>query len=202
MKETFNQALGAFERVRNDMSYRAESTAVGARDALINKTGQITGTVAKSYYGAKGTVSWMVDVGILVAAIAAPVPTAIGVGLLWILEHQIKAVAADIDESNRSQEQKRKLLRITSLLKKYGHIPESASLKTAHVSMWINSRTGTVDGEILSGEFKGKFLCALTESNLQQLIEQSQDSDTKDILGGYLSLRRENAARLEGASND
>ncbi|HDU2625763.1 TPA: hypothetical protein ACP3ZG_000610 [Pseudomonas aeruginosa] len=202
MKETFSRALGALDRARNEVSCRVEATAVGAKDAVLNRTNQITGTVAKTYYGVKGTVSWMVDVGIVVAAIAAPVPTAIGIGLLWVLENQIKAVAADIDESNRDREQKRKLQRVTSLLKKYGQIPESASLKTEYVSMWINSRTGTVDGEILSGEFKGRFLCALTESNLERLIEHSKDPDTKQILEGYLSLRRANAANLEGGGDD
>lgn len=79
MKETFSRALGALDRARNELSCRVEASAVGAKDAVINRTNQITGTVAKTYYGVKGTVSWMVDVGIVVAAIAAPVPTAIGI---------------------------------------------------------------------------------------------------------------------------
>lgn len=57
MKETFSRALGALDRARNEVSCRVEATAVGAKDAVINRTNQITGTVAKTYYGVKGTVS-------------------------------------------------------------------------------------------------------------------------------------------------
>jgi len=79
--------------------------------------------------------------------------------------------------------------RVTGLLKKYGQIPESATLETKLVKMVINSRTGLVSGTVLAGNLRGMELGDLSMEQIESLLAYAPDKDTKSILEAYKSFR-------------
>lgn len=170
-------------------AFRVEASVLEARDAALDKVAGATGAAIKAYYGIYGTVRFMAEVGVVVAFVAAPVPAAIGVGLLWLLQWQLHQVGEVVDEVVGDDRSSRKLERITGLLKKYGQIPETATLQTDLVKMAINSSSGEVSGQVLAGEFRGRDLDSLSMEDLGRLVEFSRDEETKSILEAYLSLR-------------
>lgn len=189
MKKLLDQAMGAVSGSARDAASRVEGAALSTRDAVLDKVSIATGAATKLCAGVVGTVTVMIDVGIVVAAIAAPVPTAVALGLLWLLEHQMRSVSNVIDDSVEDERAGRQLKRVTGLLKKYGQIPETATLRTAGVVMHINSRSGEVSGTIVAGAFEGQSLGSLSASDLQLLIATSNDDDTRSVLEGYRALR-------------
>lgn len=189
MKKLLDQAMGAVSGSARDAASRVEGAALSTRDAVLDKVSIATGAATKLYAGVVGTVTVMIDVGIVVAAIAAPVPTAVALGLLWLLEHQMRSVSNVVDDSVEDERAGRQLKRVTGLLKKYGQIPETATLRTAGVVMNINSRSGEVSGTIVAGAYEGQSLGSLSASDLQLLIATSNDDDTRSVLEGYRALR-------------
>ncbi|WP_455233187.1 hypothetical protein [Geopseudomonas aromaticivorans] len=183
-----DKAAGVAQAGR-DAAFTVESSVLGVRDAVLDKAAGATGAAIKFYHGAAGAVLVMVNFGIVVAAIVAPVPTAIGAGLLWLLQWQLGKMCDQVDESVDEERDRRKLERVTGLLKKYGQIPETATLQTDLVEMVINSGTGEVSGKVLAGEFQGCDISALSNDALARLVEFARDDDTKSVLEAYQSLR-------------
>lgn len=166
-----------------------ESKALGIRDSALDLGTSISGTTARIVLGVKGTVSVMVNVGIPVIAVVAPVPTLIGLGLLWLIHHQITESNATVDQLVADERDKRKLERVTLLLKKYGQIPETATLETDLIIMVIDSKNGDVSGRVLSGEYQDRELSTLSDDDVERLMKFAPDDDTKSIVEAYKALR-------------
>lgn len=202
MKKLFDQVVGSVTKAGRDTAFTVESSALEARDAVRNKATAIAGSVEKTYRGAVMAVGAVSSFGIIMAGIFAPVPTFIGITILWILEQHIKTNAGLVDKAVETEQAQRKLDRVTAMLKKYGKIPEVALLESEGVSMSINNVTGEVTGKILKGEFEGLQLEDLSEDDLTRLIEFCSDQDTKNILEGYASLRKTRTECAEKPETD
>lgn len=188
-KDAISDKASEAAQLGRDAAFNVERTAITMRDNAVNSANGVAGATAKLYHSVTGTISTMIDVGIVVAAIAAPVPVAIGVCLLWLLEAQLKNESRRIDSAVAAERGRRKFERVTGLLKKHGQIPESAALRTDLITMTINSRTGEVTGKVLKGEFKGWDLSALSMEQIARMLEFAPDNDTRSILEAYQTLR-------------
>ncbi len=85
-------------------------------------------------------------------------------------------------------------LRILPLLRFAGRASGARigpTLKTAWLQIKINLADGTLDGEVVQGEFAGRPLAALSRDQLQRLFAQLQSLDRQSalLLGAYLARR-------------
>lgn len=189
MKDFFARTAGDLGSKGKSLAFAAETAAREAADAAIDKAATVTGTAVKAYEATCMIVSTVASIGVVFVAVTAPVPTAIGVALLWLMERDLKARFRETDRAVKADRDERRLERVTTLLNKYGSIPETALLETKHVRMYVNSRTGSVVGKVLTGEMKDVLLEDLTDADLARLIEYARDEDTRSILSGLQALR-------------
>ncbi len=166
-----------------------ETHAVTARDAIRDRADSFEGSASKVYAGAIGAIDLITTLGLTLSAIAAPVPTVIGIGLIFLFESQYKLRSEEIDTAIALRQRQRQQARVVALLKKHGAIPESAILETAWVRVSINSRNGEIRGTILQGQSKGTPLEQLSMQEIEVLTEHAPDVDTKGLLEAYLSFR-------------
>lgn len=141
------------------------------------------------YAGAIGTIDLSTTLGLTLSAIAAPVPTVIGIGLIFLFESQYKLRSEEIDTAIALRQRQRQQARVVALLKKHGGIPESALLETELVTVSVNSRTGEIKGTILQGQFKDRNIEQLSLQEIEVLTEHAPDVDTRSLLDAYLSFR-------------
>lgn len=203
-KAAVTDKLASGAQLGRDVAFGVESKALAARDSVMDTKDELVGAATRIINGALGTAFVMAEVGVVVAAFTAPVPTAIGVALLWLLESQLKGGSEPTDENVRSSLQSRRFRRLTNLLKKYGQIPETAILETGLVKLYVSSTTGEVSGSVLAGEFKDRELDSLSVDDIARLAAYAPDEDTKRILEAYASLRLEKlrVARDDTAPSD
>ncbi|RRW40506.1 hypothetical protein EGJ52_21285 [Pseudomonas luteola] len=189
MKRLLDQAMVTANANAKRAALTIETHAVTARDAILDRADSFKGSASKVYAGAIGTIDLITTLGLTFSVIAAPVPTAIGLGLLYLFELQYKQQCRDINNTVVAKWRKREQKRILALLKKHGAIPESALLETEWVRVSINSRTGEIRGTILQGQSKGTPLEQLSLQEIEVLTEHAPDADTKSLLEAYLSFR-------------
>ncbi len=187
-KKTVTDTLTDATQLGRKAAFIAESKAISARDSVLDGASEISGAAAKFGGSIVSTVVIMTEVGVVVSAVVAPVPTFIGVALLWLLTDQIHAGSKAVDKAVQQGQDKRKFERLTGLLKKYGQIPETATLETEMIQMKIDSVTGEVTGSVLVGEFKGRDFASLSSEDVNRLRDHAPDADTKSILESYRSL--------------
>lgn len=189
MKRLLDQAMVTANANAKRAALTIETHAVTARDAILDRADSFKGSASKVYAGAIGTIDLITTLGLTFSAIAAPVPTVIGIGLIYLFELQYKQQSRDINNTVVTKWRKREQKRILALLKKHGAIPESALLETEWVRVSINSRTGEIRGTILQGQSKGTPLEQLSMQEIEVLTEHAPDVDTKGLLEAYLSFR-------------
>lgn len=200
VKTTARETSSSVAQAGKDAALAAESSVLGARDAVLDKVAGATGAAMKVYYGIASTVHILASAGIVVVAVVAPVPFVVGVGLLWLIEMQIKMMSSDVDSAVKDEQSSRKMERVTGLLKKYGKIPESATMQTKFITMSVNSRSGEVTGKVLAGEFEGVNLDDLSNEDLDRLTDFVRDDETKSILEAYRSLRNTRVTAEQAAA--
>lgn len=174
----------------DEVKFQAENAVLATSDAVEGVIDTATAGAAKVYGGAK--VAWdnLKTAGLFIAFITAPVPTAVGLALFWLMEDSVSQHKKDIDDSVELRSNKRDFERVVGLLKKYGKIPKTAQLSTDFLEMEIDSVEGKVDGVVLVGDFKGQPLSSISNENLEYLSEAAPDDDTKALLESYVSFRK------------
>lgn len=206
MKNFLNQASNAVKSAHKSVSdtvtdttrqisFVVDSNVQGARDKALNAATTVTETASAVCQGFVGSATVLVELGVVVAAVAAPVPTLIGVGLIWLLQDQLSAVKDNAAQQILERRKQRNFERVSGLLKKHGKIPEMAVLQTSLIKMIVNSRTGEVSGRVLSGDYQGRELAQLTDQDIGRLLAFAPDDDTKTILEAYQSLREAQAGQ-------
>ena len=189
MKRLLDQAMVTANASAKRAALTIETRAVTAKDAIRDRANSFKGSASKVYAGAIGTLSLVSTLGLIVSAIAAPVPTAIGLGLLYLFELQYKQQCRDINNTVVAKWRKREQKRILALLKKHGAIPASAILETQWIRVCINSSTGEINGVVSQGPFKDRHLQQLSVEDIQDCIDCAPDNETLEILQAYLSFR-------------
>lgn len=190
MKNLIGNAISAARNTQESISFSVESSMKLAKDKAIDTADGMVGSISSAYCSVIGTAQILVNAGIIITAVVAPVPLAVGIGLMWLIELQINATYRSARQDADDASEKRSLERITSIMKKHGQIPQVATLKTSSITMSINSNDGTVCGSILKGSLEGRALDSLSLDDIAMLINEFRDEDTKKILEAYLSLRK------------
>jgi len=192
LKRLFDQA----ESTVNNAKYRAESLYGSLTNAAEDVLDYTSAKFLKLTAGIVGTYHAIKYAGLSIALITAPVPTLVGMAILWMMELSIDSVKSDIDHELKDKKTKREFNQVVKLLKKYGKVPETAVVETELVEMKINSVTGFVDGVVREGEFKGFSLSDIKDDDLSNLISAAPDNDTRALLESYVSYR-EKAGGME-----
>ncbi len=185
LKEACEKVSSSAEELSNTVKSKTSHYVTTARDGIADTADEIIDAAFKMYAGILSAWETMKAVGITVSFIAAPVPTAIGLIVLWIMEESLKAQKTAIDEAVVDSKKKRKFDRAIKQLKDYGAIPQTSILETAYVKLEVDSLSQTADGYIKQGEYKNKALSDLTEADINKLIENTPEKETGEILSGF-----------------
>jgi hypothetical protein len=186
------------------VSSTVESTARLAIDtALDTKDSAIVGVVkgVGNSWDAVADVlkSPLVGFGVSVGMWIAPVPVGVGVGILWLLDSQMKGSQTRIEYHVEETIQRRTRERVVGLLQKYGEIPETAVIKTAMLNIQLNSKSGEVTGDVIAGDYKGQKIENQDFHGLFLLIEScGDDTDSRQVLEALENHRK---ARLKGLTS-
>lgn len=178
----------------DDAKYHIESSYQSVVDSVDEAIDYTSATFLKACAGIVGTYQAIKYAGLSIALVAAPVPTLIAMAVLWLMELSIDSIKSDIDSELKNKEKKREFDLVVKMLKKYGKIPKTALVETPLVKMAIDSITGTVEGAILAGKFKGISLNEIADDDLLNLASTSPDSETKSLLESYISYRKKQNA--------
>lgn len=175
--------------VVNKAKYQVENLYHSASDSVEDAVDFTSAMFLKAYAGMIGTYYALKYAGIAVALVTAPVPTLVAIAVLWMMELSIDSIRSDIDSELKEGRKKRDFDRVVNTLKKYGKIPQKALVETAFVKMEIDSVSGSVNGVVLVGKFKGVSLNEISDDDLLELAAKSPDADTKSLLESYRSYR-------------
>lgn len=157
----------------------AKDTVSSTIETVSEQTGKlISNFIGLSFIGA--------NIGIVVSAIVAPVPTLIGAAIIWLMADYIENILNGIEEKNDNK----KRSRIIEKLKKYGVIPQTAKIKNDYLDMTISSETGEITGTILKGSFKKEKIEELDIYDIQSLMNEIDDKDTLELLNALMSFKK------------
>ena len=109
LKNLISRATDAVNKASRSAACTVETGLLEAKDSVLDKCASVTGAAVKAYHGVVGTVAMMVELGIVVAAVTAPVPTAIGICLLWLLKWQLSSVSGAVNDAVKEEAANRKL---------------------------------------------------------------------------------------------
>lgn len=178
--------------VAGQVAFKADSAYQSASNSIGSAIDRTVVAVVKTGATVVVTAQAFATAGIAVAAVVAPVPTFVGLSVLFIMDIAFDAAKSDLDQglskelSNRDK--KREFGRVLNILKKHGKIPETAVVKTAFVELNINSTTGNVNGKFLSGRLKDKVLDDLPKQDLIDIMP-TLDKESSSVIEAYLSFR-------------
>lgn len=190
VNETIDDGIKATKETINDTQYAIE-TSVDSITDTIEDTVEATKDLAQSTVKvAKYSAITLAGAGIIIATITAPVSIPIGLLIMDILLSSPTGSGSSPDsqgplskKTDYKSERKRK--QAIKALIKYGKIPSNAVVETDFVRLVIDTEEGTTNGEILQGRFGACELKMLTNEELNSLIENAPDKDSKDILKSY-----------------
>ena len=184
----------AASQVQRQMAYGADvakaslvDAALGAKDAAIEAVvGQ-----AEKVVGLGQSVFKIpyIELPLSIAFIVAPVPMAVGCGLMFIMDWKLDETQSRLKRRGAEARARRQFDRTVDLLQKHGHIPETAVLETEHIRLEINSTLMGVTGSVKTGWYASRCLPTLDDAELNHLIVMSTDPDTLEILRAYRQLR-------------
>ena len=187
--DTKDTVVGYAESAVAQTTATVHGAALSVRDTAADVTetavGYAEGTVKTAMYAyAAAKVA-----GVVVAVITAPVPTLVGLAILWMFEDHARSVRTGIAEGVDRRKAGRTRERALTLLGSYGAIPSTAVIETDGLKMVLDSTTGAVTGTIRTGMFSMRELPSLSVSEIEGLVASS-NGDTAKVLSSYLGYRK------------
>jgi hypothetical protein len=184
----------AAERVQKNVAYTVDSTKASVRDAALDAKDAAVGSVVRQMGKAVDLGRSLVDLPyiefpISIAFMVAPVPLAIGVGMIALMEYKLEGSQGKIHARLYEAKRRRHFDRTVALLQKHGRIPETAVLETEHIRLEISSQSVEVKGEVKTGPYAGRWVQTLEEHDLDQMIDLCTDPETQQILYTYRTFR-------------
>lgn len=170
----------------------AETIYKTAKDDIADCIDDGVSAARKVYVGAKGVVDAWVTAGVTISLVVAPVPTVIGLAMMWLINLSVEAAKNEIDNQVNLKKRQREIRRLTAILKKFGSIPQTAYIETQYVKITLDATTNNIEGTILAGEFKGVGLNNIDCDQLEQLIQTCPCADTIDVLLGFKKFQSMN----------
>lgn len=188
MNKKLSSMLSVIQSEAKSIACKVEGNYLSTKDTVINTVDDGIGIVKKTYETVTGALEAFVTVGVSVALVVAPVPTAVALAIMFIMSSSIKEKKDQINSDIESRKKNRDFGRAVTLLKKYGRVPANATTETDYLRLEINAACNKVTGTILQGEHKGARLEDLPDSTILTLLEKTPDKPTGELLKAYLSF--------------
>ncbi|MGD1524002.1 hypothetical protein [Vibrio harveyi] len=206
VENTVSETTGSIKESVNSTMCSIETNYEKVSNTIMDGVDTVNGTVQTVKNGVKfvsdtiisavSITAYLAQFGILIASVVAPVPTAIGLALMWVLissieyaTEKLQKSATKAAEEKVQKSSKRSVQSALKLLQKYGKVPETATFGNDFISMTVNSSTGIAEGKILRGQYANMSLSELSIDTLSYLSTESKDADTKNILDTYVKYR-------------
>ncbi|WP_045861656.1 hypothetical protein [Teredinibacter purpureus] len=195
LNDVVTSAKNKVDDVTNTVAGATEELYISAETRVLNTVDSGLATAKKTYTGIVGTIQAFTYAGIAIAFVVAPVPTAVGMAMLWLMELSIDAAKSDIDTQLEESLKKREFDRAVGLLKKYGRIPATAIVETEYVRLEIDSENGTADGIIKKGIFKKQTLSTLDSETINSMINSCPNNESKEIIQAFKAFKAKAKAK-------
>lgn len=166
----------------------AVDLGVSAKDAVTNTAEAVVAYAAVAVGIGLMSVQILSAVGIVVAAVVAPVPTFIGITLIELMVIASASSVEKVGDELEARKIARANGRITDKLAKYGTIPATALVETPSASLRLDTATGTISGRVKTGFFSRKNVEEMSEAELKSFASET-DEETAKLISAYLSFR-------------
>jgi hypothetical protein len=193
---SLQKAIGAGSGARDTVvgvGTSAVDLGVSAKDAVINTAEAVVGYAAVAMGIGLMSVQILSVVGIVVAAIVAPVPTFIGITLIELMVIASASSLERVDGELEARKIARANGRIIDKLAKYGTIPATALIETPSASLRLDTASGTISGRVKTGVFSKRNVEEMSEAELETFASET-DEETAKLISAYLSFRATQAA--------
>ncbi len=171
----------------------AVDLGVSAKDAVTDTAEAVVAYAALTVGIGLMAVQILSAVGIVVAAIAAPVPTFIGITLIELMVITSASRAGKVGGELEARKIARSNARIIDKLAKYGTIPATALIETPSASLRLDTASGTISGRVKTGYFSSRNVEEMSEAELESFASET-DEETANLISAYLSFRAAQAA--------
>lgn len=166
-------------------------SVVDTKNAVVDTVAVATDTVCTI---TKSVVSFGVtaalvagSVGLVVAAVTAPVPVLIGVCIVDIMTMAYAFKPNPLDEVEM-RAIKRQNGRLIEKLSRYGAIPATSLIETPNAKFRLDMNNGTISGTIKSGFFTATDIQTMSTDALKAFAF-STDKETRSLIEAYLKFR-------------
>jgi hypothetical protein len=173
-------------------------SVVDAKNAVVDTVALATDTVCTI---TKSVVSFGVtaaviagSVGLVVAAVTAPVPVLIGVCIFDIMTMTYAFSPNPLDEVEM-RAIKRQNSRLIDKLSRYGAIPATSLIETPNARFRLDMNNGTISGTIKSGFFSTRDIQSMSTDELKTFVETT-DKETRSLIDAYLKFRSAQETQL------
>lgn len=171
----------------------AVDLGVSAKDAVTNTAEAVVAYAAVAVGIGLMSAQILSAVGIVVAAVVAPVPTFIGITLIELMIIASASRAGKVGDELEARKIARANGRIIDKLAKYGTIPATALIETPSASLRLDTVSGTISGRVKTGYFSRRNVEEMSDAELGAFASET-DEDTAKLISAYLSFRAAQAA--------
>jgi hypothetical protein len=187
-KSLIKKATALAEETR----FQVETQLTQSIDDAKNKIDKAGDALLEPYYKIVHSLETLKILGVTISAVVAPVPTFVGLGLIWYLDYEYENFKENRKLTLEDKKKDRELNRIVKQLNKYGKIPETAIVETEYLILSIDTKKGQMDGVLKQKGFlfdKETKLSDITDSEIIDYGTKCQDSETLKLLDAYLNNR-------------
>jgi hypothetical protein len=187
-KSLIKKATALAEETR----FQVETQLTQSIDDAKNKIDKAGDALLEPYYKIVHSLETLKILGVTISAVVAPVPTFVGLGLIWYLDYEYENFKENRKLTLEDKKKDRELNRIVKQLNKYGKIPETAIVETEYLILSIDTKNGQMDGVLKQKGFlfdKETKLSDITDSEIIDYGTKCQDSETLKLLDAYLNNR-------------
>ncbi|NTF17935.1 hypothetical protein G6L37_05930 [Agrobacterium rubi] len=166
----------------------AVELGVSAKDAVTDTADTVVAYASAAASIGVMTAQALAGLGIVVAFVVAPVPTAIGVTIIELLVVCSSSKLARTDEELQARKIARENGRLIDKLARYGTVPATALIETDSASLRLDTVSGTISGTIRTGLFSSRSIEDLSDDDLRSFAA-STDAETARLVEAYLKFR-------------
>lgn len=188
MKDKFSKLVASVQTESKAAIATVDSAIQTTKDTVLDAVDESVSAVKKTYAQVTETLETFAAIGVTLALIVAPVPTAVALAMMWLMEQSITAKKRNIDYVTSMKKNDREFKRVTGLLKKHGLIPQTAIVQTEYLKLEIDSEKNSITGVVLKGANTGMRLNDMDDQTLELFRNAAPDNDTRDLMDAYMSF--------------
>jgi hypothetical protein len=185
LKKNIKKATSSVSEKMDSAQFHLEKNYLDSKNSVSSTIDDGISLAKRTFNTIYNEIESFKELGISISLIVAPVPTSVFLAILWLK-------GLNIEEKTDEEEmiaQKKKYEGIIGLLKKYGKIPQTATIKNDYIEMKMDIDDGEVKGKVLDGDYAGMDLVDLNEDQIKNLLASAPDKETKEILTAWVSYQ-------------